>query len=101
MSLIVQIQSLAISFLFGIVFSLVYNLLYFILYTKYAVINIITNIFFSLMMFGLYFILLYNVNSGIVHSYFLLAFFFSFYIYNKLFVKFRVKWKKRGLNQLK
>jgi hypothetical protein len=101
MSLIIQIQSLAISFLFGIVFSLFYNLLYFILYTKYTVINIIVDIFFSLTMFGFYFLLLYNVNNGIIHVYFLIIFFTSFAIYNKLFVKFRVKWKKTNSNQLK
>lgn len=97
MSLIIQIQSLALSFIFGILFSLMYNLLYFILYTKYQVINIVTNILFTLVMFGIYFILLLNINNGIIHLYFIITIFISFYIYNKLFVKFRVKWKKTKL----
>ena len=98
MSLIVQIQSFSISFLYGIILSLVFNLLYNFLFTKYKIINIITNLFFSLVVFGLYFLLLYIVNNGIVHIYFLITMFISFFIYNKLFVKFRVKLKKTRLN---
>ena len=98
MSLIVQIQSFFISFLYGIFISFVFNLLYNFLFTRYKTINIITNLFFSLLVFGIYFFLLYIVNNGIVHVYFLMTFFISFYIYNKLFVKFRVKLKKTRLN---
>jgi len=101
MSLIIQIQSIAVSFLFGIVFSVIYNILYFILYTKYWFINLISNLLFSFIMFGLYFYLLLLINNGVVHLYFLLSLFLSFALYNKLFVKFRVKWKKTMLNQLK
>ena len=98
MSLIVQIKSIALSFGYGIVFSLIYNLSYFLLYTKYKLVNIISNIFFSIIVFGVYFFLLYIVNDGCIHPYFLLAFFSSFFLYNKLFVKLRVKWKKNKSN---
>ena len=98
MNLIIQIESICMSFLFGIFFSLIYNLLYFLLYTKYMIINIITNLFFSLVTFGVYFILLYIVNSGQIHVYFLIIMFLSFYLYNKIFVKLRVKLLKRELN---
>lgn len=98
MNLMVQIQSFSISFLYGIFLSLMFNLLYNFLFTKYKIINVITNLFFSLIIFGIYFLLLYIVNSGIVHIYFLITMFISFFIYNKLFVKFRVKLKKTRLN---
>ena len=97
MSLINQIQSIALSFLFGMFFCLIYNLSYFILYTKSLLLNLITNIMFSLIMFGIYFLLLYNINCGMIHTYFIIVLFISFYLYNKLFVKLRVKWKKREL----
>lgn len=95
MKLIIQIQSIAVSFIFGIIFSLLYNLLYYLLFTKYKLINIITNMFFSLVMFGIYFILLYHINNGIFHCYFIGVFILSFTLYCKVFVKLRVKWLKR------
>ena len=98
MGLIVQIQSFSISFLYGIFLSLIFNILYNLLFTKYKIINIITNLFFALVIFGLYFLLLYLVNNGVVHVYFLVTLFISFYLYNKLFVKLRVKFKKTRLN---
>ena len=98
MSLIVQIQSFSVSFLYGIFLSFMFNLLYNFLFTKYTLINIITNLFFSLVVFALYFFFLYLVNNGVVHIYFLITLFISFYLYNKLFVKFRVKLKKTRLN---
>jgi len=96
MNLIIQIESIAISFLFGILFSLLYNLFYHFLYTKFIVINIITNLFFSLIMFGMFFLFLYNINGGVIHLYFLFSLFLAFYLYCKVFVKLRIKWFKRG-----
>lgn len=94
MSLYIQFQSFVVSFLYGLFFSLMFNLLYFFLFTKYKFINIITNLFFTLIMFGVYYLLLYIVNGGNIHVYFLITFFISFYLYNKIFVKLRVKWLK-------
>ena len=98
MSLLVQIESLVLSFLFGIIYCFVYNLLYYLLYTKFTVINLINNIFFNLVMFSLYYYLLYLVNDGCIHIYFLISLFLGFSIYNKLFVKLRVKWLKNRFN---
>ncbi len=91
MELIIQIKSLCLSFLMGIFFSLMFNLFYKYLFTKYTIINIISNLFFSMLLFGIYFFLLYLVNNGILHIYFLIIFFIGFYLYNKIFVKLRVK----------
>ena len=84
MNLIVQIESIFISILFGMIFSLLYNLLYCLLYTRYKFINLVSNLFFTLVMFGLYYFLLYLVNDGQVHIYFLLTMFLSFFLYNKI-----------------
>lgn len=98
MSLLVQIQSFVVSFIYGMFISFVYNLFYHLLFTKYIIVNIITNLSFSLLVFGIYFFLLYLINNGIVHVYFLITLFISFYIYNRIFVKLRVKYKKTRLN---
>lgn len=98
MNLIVQIQSLAASFLYGIVFSFSFNIMYAFLFSKYRLLNVFTNICFSLLIFGVYYIILYLINGGIIHIYFLILLFASFYLYNKAFVKLRVKCKNKWLN---
>lgn len=91
MDLIVQIQSLFLSFLYGIFFALTFNIFYRFIFTRFIFINIIVDILYSLFIFGLYFYLLYIVNNGIFHLYFLFMLFIGFFIYCKLFVKLRIK----------
>ena len=98
MILDLQIKSFVLSFLYGIFFAFMFNLLYNFLFTKYKVFNIISNIMFSILLFGFYFLLLFNINEGVIHMYFLGCMSISFIIYNKLFVKLRVKLPKTRLN---
>lgn len=91
MPLITQIQSLFMSFLYGIFFSLLFNVSYKFLFTKYKIINTFTNILFCLVIFSLYFYFLYIINNGIIHIYFIIVLILSFVIYNRVFVKIRVK----------
>ena len=94
MTLIIQIQSIALSFIYGIFYSLLFNIFYKFLFQKNKIVNIISNFLFSFFIFGFYFFLLYKVNNGIIHIYFLLSMLVSFLLYNKIFVKLRVKWIK-------
>lgn len=98
MSLQLQLQSMAMSFLYGILTSFMFNLFYNFLFTKYKWFNILSNLMFSLFIFGGYFLLLFIINEGIVHVYFFLSLFIGFYLYNKVFVKLRVKLPKTRLN---
>lgn len=98
MSLDIQIKSFVLSFLYGIFFAFMFNIFYNFLFTKYKVFNIISNMMFSILLFGLYFLLLFNINDGVIHMYFLGCMMISFIIYNKLFVKLRVKLLKTRLN---
>lgn len=98
MILTVQIKSLVMSFLYGIFMSFMFNLLYNFLFTKYLIINIFSNMMFSLLLFGIYFLLLFNINEGVIHTYFFIALFLGFYLYNKIFVKLRVKLPKTMFN---
>ena len=98
MNLIIQFESIVMSFLYGIFISFVFNLLYNFLFTKYFLLNVISNLLFSLLMFGLYYILLFIVNEGVIHIYFIGTMFMGFIIYNKIFVKLRVKLPKTRLN---
>ena len=101
MSLIIQIQTIAYTFLFGIVISLLFNLLYKILFTKKIIINFITNFLFMFIMSSLYFYYLLIVNDGVIHIYLLFIFLISFFLYNRIFRKirwvgwwFNKSWKK-------
>ena len=89
MSLIIQIQSLAYTFLFGLYLAFFFNLLYRILFTKHILINIFTNFFFVFLNSILYFYFLFKVNNGIIHLYLLFTFILSFFLYNLLFKKLR------------
>jgi len=89
MTLIIQIQTIAYTFLFGLFFALFFNLLHKILFTKSIFINIITNFLFIFFTSSLYFYFLFKINDGIIHIYFLLIFLISFFLYNRLFKKIR------------
>lgn len=91
MTLIVQIQSLCYSFLFGLFASLLFNLCYKVLFYKNIFIRILFNLIFCITLYVLYFYLLYKINNGILHLYFFMMLFIGFYIYNRIFVKIRVK----------
>ena len=91
MSLIVQIQSLAFSFVFGIFVSILFNVCYKILFYKKIIIRILFNLIFCLSLYILYFYLLYKINNGVLHLYFFLSLIIGFLVYNRIFVKIRVK----------
>ena len=89
MSLIIQIQTIFYTFLFGLYFALMFNLLYRVLFGKSIVLNIISNFFFVIINSILYFYILFKVNSGRIHIYLLFIFLISFFLYNLLFKKIR------------
>ena len=89
MSLIIQIQSIAYTFIFGIFFSFLFNALYKILFTRSFFLNLITNTIFLFITSTLYFYFLLRVNFGVIHIYLLLVFVASFFLYNHLFKKRR------------
>ena len=85
MSLNIQIQTIAYTFIFGIYTALIFNIFYKILFSKNLFINLITNFIFLFFNSTLYFYFLLKINQGIVHIYSFLIFFCSFFLYNHLF----------------
>ena len=71
MSLDIQIKSLVFSFLYGIVFAAFFKLNYRYLYFEKLIIRLIISILFSLDMSILYFIILKEINYGVIHPYFI------------------------------
>ena len=95
MSLIIQIQTIAYTFLFGLYIALIFNLLYRVLFTKSVVLNLVSNFMFVALNSVLYFYLLFLIDSGRIHIYLLFIFLISFFLYNLLFKKIRwIGWKK-------
>lgn len=86
MSLDIQIKSLVFSFLYGIFFSIFFRLNYKYLYFEKLWIRIIISVLFSLDMSILYFVILKEINFGIIHPYFIgmivLGFILANYFYN-------------------
>lgn len=89
MNLEIQIQSLIVSFIYGMFSSLIYNFIYPVLYSKNKVIKIITNLLYSFLIYSLFFNLLYLINNGVVHIYFVLLFIMGFIIGNMKTKKIR------------
>ena len=83
MILLVQIRSLAFSFIYGIFFSFTFKINYKYLISNNLFFKIILSFLFILDHILLYFILISRINNGIVHIYFLLFFVLGtiFYVY--------------------
>ena len=96
MTLETQIQSIFVSFIYGMFSSLIYNFIYQVLYCNNNLLKIITNLLYSLIVFSLFFYLLYLINYGSVHIYFVLLFILGFIIGNKKTKKIRFVFKKRS-----
>jgi len=79
----IQIQSFVYSFLYGMFFSLALNLNYRFLYQSRKWIKLIITTLFILDHALLYFIILKNINDGIVHIYFFFLIFLGFFVGNR------------------
>ena len=71
MNLEVQIQTLISSFVFGYLFAFIFNLLYQKLFLSKKIYKIIYNIILVYSCVILYFLMLYLINGGVLHLYFL------------------------------
>ena len=83
MTLILQIKSLAFSFLYGIFFAFTYKYNYRFLTSKNLFFKIIVIFFFVVDHILLYFVLISKINNGILHLYFFFMFVLGiiFYVY--------------------
>ena len=83
MTLILQIKSLAFSFLYGIFFAFTYKYNYRFLKNKNLFFKIIVSFFFVIDHILLYFVLISKINNGILHLYFFFMFILGiiFYVY--------------------
>ena len=83
MILIIQIKSLAFSFLYGIFFAFTYKLNYKYLMSNMKFFKVTLSLFFIFDHVLLYFVLISLINNGILHLYFLFTFVLGniFYVY--------------------
>lgn len=98
MILEIQIQSLIVSFVYGMFAALIYNLIYFLLYNKNTFIKVTSNLVFSIFLSILYFYLLYLINNAALHIYFILMLITGFIISNKNIKKIRIIHLKKERN---
>ena len=87
MSLLLQVRSLAISFIYGMFFCFTFFLNKNIFLNKKNIFNILISILFVIDHIFLYFILLRIINNSILHIYFFFSFLLGIYVYIKLFNK--------------
>lgn len=94
MNLEIQIQSITASFIYGFFSSLIFNLTYFLLYSKNLFVKMIFNMIYVICIFLLFFFVLFLINNGVVHIYFIILFIGGFVIGNYNFKKIRIINKK-------
>ena len=95
MNLEIQIQSIFISFIYGLFYSLVYNILYFVLYSNNKVILLISNILFNISLLTLFFYLMYLINNANIHPYFICLLILGLFVGNNRLKKIRIMPKKK------
>ncbi len=100
MNLEIQIQSLISSFVYGLYLSLIYNIFYKYLYNKNIIINLISNLLFTIINVSSYFFILILINKGTIHIYFLISLICGFLVGNNTTKKIRTK-TIRKKNKLK
>ena len=72
MSLIEQLLSLTFSFLYGIIIYISYRKYYKYLYSKNIIISIFNSLLFVLDITLIFFVILYNINDGIINITFII-----------------------------
>ena len=82
MNLETQIQSIIISFVYGLFISGLYNLLYFALYNNNKIIKVLSCVLFNISLTVLFFYIMYLINYGIIHPYFVILLVVGFVLGN-------------------
>lgn len=73
MPLILQLKSLIVSFIFGIILSYLIKLFYKLLFNTTGFSKIFTNLLFVFFIYLSYFFILYKISYGVYHIYFLFS----------------------------
>ena len=89
MPLKVQIDTIILSFIYGLFVSLIFNFFRKKDYTKSIKIRIIVTFIITIFLYTMFFQLLVKINSGIVNYYLFLFLFLGFIIGNRLICKIK------------
>ena len=84
MSLKLQIISLIVSFIYGVIFYYQLNFNYKIVYNEKVIIKVLGTFIFIIANALLYFYILLRINNGIVHIYCLLTLVLGYFIIKKI-----------------
>lgn len=95
MNLETQIQSLIVSFVYGLFYSLIYNIFYAFLYCNNKILRIITNLVFNVSLTILFFYIMYLINYGNIHIYFIIFLLLGFFIGDRKTVLVRTHFKPK------
>lgn len=90
----IQVLSFGVSFLYGLLFYLLTRFNYFILEKKNNIIKFLVTLVFIIDIVILYVYLLYKINNGYFHIYFIIVVIIGFGIINKFYDKFKNTCKK-------
>lgn len=83
----IQIYSFLFSFIYGIFIAYTFVKIKFYLYGCKKIYNLLNSILYFTNIFVIYFIIMYKINNGNIHFYFLLTMLFSYIFFKKIFNK--------------
>ena len=84
MEIKLQLFSFFVSFVYGFLIFISFNNIKMFLYSNNNVINLFNSILYFSLVFVIYFIILYKINGGNIHIYFLITVLFSFLLFRYL-----------------
>lgn len=84
MNIKVQLLSFFVSFVYGYLIFISFDNIKGFLYSNNNVINLFNSILYFSLVFVIYFIILYRINGGYIHIYFLIIVLFSFLLFRFL-----------------
>lgn len=94
MNSFIQLESFIVSFIYGIIFCLLSIFNKYILINKNILINFIITLIFIIDIVLLYIFIMYKINNGIIHPFFIITVLLGFITCYKLKCKIYVKLKK-------
>ncbi len=95
MSVDIQLICIIVSFLYGMFISITNNINRLLLKNKNIYINIICNLIYTYIIVILYVIIIYKINKGIFHIYFIIVLILGYYLMSKY-----VKLINKSINKL-
>lgn len=93
MDLVIQIQAIGYSFIYGIVFTFIYHFIYsYLIKIKVSFIRYLWQVIIGVVFAGIYFYGLFMINEGVIRLYFLISVIAGYVVYQNMMNQVMINW---------